>query len=78
MREHGLRLKPDEGVKVMEGVFTGADAQMLTAKSVNSVRVLLDMFGGRWLTAVRSQRSLERNRFQRSDWRYASLRGASQ
>jgi hypothetical protein len=47
MREHGLRLKPDEGVKVMEGVFTGADAQMLTAKSVNSVRVLLDMFGGK-------------------------------
>ncbi|MER9079943.1 transcription termination/antitermination NusG family protein [Mesorhizobium sp. M0895] len=47
LREHGLRLKPGEGVTVLEGAFSGVDAELVTAKSVNSVRVLLSMFGGK-------------------------------
>ncbi|MBZ9970115.1 hypothetical protein LB517_10765 [Mesorhizobium sp. BR1-1-12] len=47
MRDHGLRIKAGEGITVMEGPFAGADAVMLTGRSVNSVRVLLDMFGGK-------------------------------
>ena len=47
MRDHGLRIKPGEGVTVLEGPLAGAEAEMVTARSVNSVRVLLTMFGGK-------------------------------
>ncbi|RUV33384.1 hypothetical protein EOB49_30675 [Mesorhizobium sp. M7A.F.Ca.MR.148.00.0.0] len=47
MRDHGLRIKAGEGVMVLDGAFAGADAEMVKARSVNSVRVLLDMFGGK-------------------------------
>jgi hypothetical protein len=79
MREHNLRLKPGEGVTVLEGALAGADAEMVTAKSVNSVRVLLGH--------VRRQGCCQRpGRKDREKgivsyhliWRYACLRGASQ
>src|SRR5690606_37507994 len=47
MRDHGLRLQPGEQVQIMEGVFTGTDAIVDAAKSVNQVRDLLTMFGGK-------------------------------
>lgn len=46
MRDHGLRLRPGEQVQVTEGVFAGTGAVIDEARSVNTVRVLLTMFGG--------------------------------
>ncbi|RWI60263.1 MAG: hypothetical protein EOQ93_03100 [Mesorhizobium sp.] len=47
MRDHALRIKAGEGITVKDGIFKGSDAVMVAAKSVNSVRVLIEMFGGK-------------------------------